>query len=153
MRYEIVKRVDFCFGHRLINYDGKCNQPHGHNGRVDIRLAANELDKLGMVADFRDVRHLVEDWINVHIDHRMVLQRGDPLIESIAALGQQVFEMDENPTTENMARLLYYKVKELGFPVVSLTLWETPDSCATYTPDRASLTAGNGSAAVRQPVE
>ncbi len=150
MKYEIVKHVDFCFGHRLIDYDGKCNQPHGHNGRVEIRLAADELDELGMVADFRDVRHAVGGWIDAHIDHRMVLRRDDPLIGAIEALGQQVFEMDENPTTENMARLLYDKVAELGFPVVSLTLWETPDSHATYTPERIPLAADNGAAALRQ---
>ena len=148
--FEIVKHIDFCFGHRLMDYDGKCNQPHGHNGRVEIHLAADELDALGMVADFRDVRHAVEDWIDAHIDHRMVLRRDDPLIEAIEALGQHVFEMDENPTTENMARLLYGKVAELGFPVASLTLWETPDSYATYTLERTLLAADNGAAALRQ---
>ena len=81
--YEIVKHIDFCFGHRLLDYEGKCNQPHGHNGRAEIRLQADSLDDLGMVADFRDVRRTVESWINANLDHRMILQRGDPLIDAI----------------------------------------------------------------------
>ena len=132
--FEIVKHIDFCFGHRLIDYQGKCNQPHGHNGRVEIRLAADTLDELGMVADFREVRRTVEAWIDENLDHRMVLRRGDPLIDAIEALGQHAYVMDDNPTTENLARLVFHQVQEAGLPVVGVTLWETPDSYATYAP-------------------
>ena len=76
--YEIVKHIDFCFGHRLIDYQGKCNQPHGHNGRVEIRLASDTLDEMGMVADFRDVRRSMQTWIDENLDHRMILRRDDP---------------------------------------------------------------------------
>lgn len=133
--YEIVKHIEFCFGHRLIDYDGKCNQPHGHNGRAEIRLARDKLNQKGMVADFRDIRHSMQAWIDEHLDHRMILQRGDPLIDAIEGLGQHAYVIEENPTTENLARLLYEQTKSQGFPVVSVTLWETPDSCATYTPN------------------
>ena len=118
--YEIVKHIDFCFGHRLMDYEGKCNQPHGHNGRAEIRLQADSLDDLGMVADFRDVRRTVEAWINANLDHRMILRRGDPLIEAIEGLGQRAYVMDENPTTENMARMLFQEVRQLGLPVVGV---------------------------------
>ena len=134
--YEIVKHIEFCFGHRLIDYDGKCNQPHGHNGRVEIRLARNKLNGQGMVADFRDIRRSMQAWIDEQLDHRMILQRGDPLIEAIENLGQHVYVIEENPTTENLARLLYEQTESQGFPVVSVTLWETSDSYATYTPNR-----------------
>ncbi|MCY3913106.1 MAG: 6-carboxytetrahydropterin synthase [Chloroflexi bacterium] len=142
--YEIVKHIDFCFGHRLMDYEGKCNQPHGHNGRAEIRLRADSLDDLGMVADFRDVRRTVESWINANLDHRMILQRGDPLIEAIESLGQRAYVMDENPTTENMARMLFQQVRQLGLPVVGVTLWETPDSYATYAPEPARAARPNG---------
>ena len=138
--YEIVKHIDFCFGHRLIDYQGKCNQPHGHNGRVEIRLASDTLDEMGMVADFRDVRHSIQTWIDEHLDHRMILRRDDPLVEAIQALGQHAYLIDDNPTTENLARLVFEQTRALGFPVIAVTLWETPDSHATYTP--ASAGAG-----------
>ena len=132
--YEIVKHIDFCFGHRLIDYQGKCNQPHGHNGRVEIRLASDTLDEMGMVADFRDVRHSIQTWIDEHLDHRMILRRDDPLVEAIQALGQHAYLIDDNPTTENLARLVFEQTRALGFPVIAVTLWETPDSHATYAP-------------------
>ncbi len=144
--FEIVKHIDFCFGHRLMEYDGKCNQPHGHNGRAEIHLASETLDEMGMVADFRDVRHTVEAWINDNLDHRMILRRGDPFIDAIEGLGQHAFVMDENPTTENLARMLFERVEQLGFPVVAVTLWETPDSFATYAPKKARVADRNGAA-------
>ena len=133
--YEIVKHIDFCFGHRLIDYQGKCNQPHGHNGRVEIRLASDTLDEMGMVADFRDVRRSMQTWIDEHLDHRMILRRDDPLVAAIQALGQHAYLIDDNPTTENLARLVFEQTQALGFPVIAVTLWETPDSHATYTPN------------------
>lgn len=147
--FEIVKHIDFCFGHRLVDYQGKCNQPHGHNGLVEIRLASATLDEMGMVADFRDVRHTVEAWIGENLDHRMILRRDDPLIAAIEALGQSAYVMDENPTTENLSKLLFEIVKDLGFPVVAVTLWETPDSYATFAPDVSSVPIANGAIAAR----
>ena len=146
--FEIVKHIDFCFGHRLLEYEGKCNQPHGHNGRLEIRLTAEGLDGLGMVADFRDVRHRVEDWIEDNLDHRMILQRGDPLVAAIEALGQWVYTIDEPPTTENLAKLIYSHVKAMGFSVASVTLWETPDSYATFSPQAVDAMASNGERAI-----
>ena len=137
--YEIVKHIDFCFGHRLIDYQGKCNQPHGHNGRVEIRLASDTLDEMGMVADFRDVRRSMQAWIDENLDHRMILRRDDPLAEAIQALGQHAYLIDDNPTTENLARLVCEQAQALGFPVIAVTLWETPDSYATYAPTPASV--------------
>ena len=144
--FEIVKHIDFCFGHRLLDYEGKCNQPHGHNGRAEIRLRAESLDGLGMVADFRDVRRTVEAWINANLDHRMILQRGDPLIDAIEGLGQRAFVMAENPTTENLARMLFQQGQQLGLPVAAVTLWETPDSYATYAPALVGAVQANGAA-------
>ena len=42
--YQVVKEIHFCYGHRLMNYDGKCAHPHGHNGKIEIELAAPKLD-------------------------------------------------------------------------------------------------------------
>ena len=144
MMYEIVKRVDFSFGHRLVDYQGKCNRPHGHNGVAEIRLATDTLDEAGMVADFGDVGDAVGGWIKAHLDHRMILRADDPLARAVAALGDDAYLMAEEPTAENMARMIYSKASEMGLPVVSVTMWETPDSRATYAPAQAESGAGDG---------
>jgi hypothetical protein len=50
--HRVTKLIDFCYGHRLMNYDGKCRHLHGHNGRLEVDLESRELDRLGMVLDF-----------------------------------------------------------------------------------------------------
>ena len=50
--YSVTRELTFCYGHRLLNYDGKCRHLHGHNGRAVITLSAPALDGLGMVVDF-----------------------------------------------------------------------------------------------------
>ena len=142
--YEIVKRVDFSFGHRLVDYDGKCNRPHGHNGVAEVRLAADELDEAGMVADFGDVGDAVGGWIDANLDHRMILRADDPLAPALAELGEGAYLIDEEPTAENLAKLIYEEVSEMQLPVVSVTLWETSDSRATYSPMGVDSGAGNG---------
>ena len=94
-----------------------------------------------MVADFRDIRRGIQAWIDEHLDHRMILRRDDPLVEAIQALGQHAYLIDDNPTTENLARLVFEQTLALGFPVIAVTLWETPDSYATYAPTPATVGA------------
>ena len=54
--HRIIKTIDFCYGHRLPEYFGKCQHPHGHNGRAEIVLESTDLDEQGMVADFAKVK-------------------------------------------------------------------------------------------------
>jgi len=49
--HTIVKRLTFCYGHRLMDYGGKCRHPHGHNGTLEIELAGDTLDSRGMLVD------------------------------------------------------------------------------------------------------
>ena len=130
--YEIVKRVDFSFGHRLVNYDGKCNRPHGHNGVAEVRLAAEALDEAGMVADFGDVGDAVGAWIDDNLDHRMILWREDPAVAVLENLGEPVYLLDCNPTAENIARHIFEKVGQAGLELSRVCLWETSTSYATY---------------------
>ena len=51
-RYRVAKEIAFCYGHRLLDYAGKCRHLHGHNGRAVITLESDRLDALGMVVDF-----------------------------------------------------------------------------------------------------
>lgn len=132
--FRVTREIDFCYGHRLINYDGKCKFLHGHNGTAIIALEAEQLDDRGMVLDFSDIKRVVSGWIDDNLDHRMLLHQADPLVGVLKNLGEPVFLMEENPTAENIARLIHQFTASRGFPVVETQLWETPHCFATYRP-------------------
>jgi len=130
--YRITQQIDFCYGHRLLNYAGKCRYLHGHNGRVQIALEAEELDNRGMLIDFTDVKSSVGAWIDAELDHRMILHEDDPALPMLLEMGEPLHVIPRNPTAENIARLIYEFAKSENLPVTEVTLWETPKSQATY---------------------
>ena len=130
--FSVSREIDFCYGHRLLNYAGKCCHLHGHNGRVIITFEASGLDKQGMVLDFTEIKRVISGWIDENIDHRMVLQRDDPAVPALQAMNEPLYLMDVNPTAENIARLIFDVARQKGFPVVDVRLWETPHCCARY---------------------
>ena len=134
--YQVTKEIRFCYGHRLLNYDGKCRHLHGHNGRAVITLAAASLDALGMVMDFSRIKQVVGAWIDAHLDHRMLLHKDDPVLPELKRQSEPVFLLDVNPTAENIAKLIYDFTASQGFPVLEVRLWETDDSYAIYRPGK-----------------
>lgn len=133
--FRVTREIDFCYGHRLLNYQGKCKHLHGHNGRAVITIEAEKLDQRGMVLDFSDIKRVVSNWIDENLDHRMILRRDDPARAALEALGEPLFLVDENPTAENIAKLIFDYTKSQGFPIVEVRLWETPRCFATYSDD------------------
>jgi 6-pyruvoyltetrahydropterin/6-carboxytetrahydropterin synthase len=133
--YRVTREIDFCYGHRLLNYSGKCRHLHGHNGRAVIAIEAPELDYRGMVLDFSDIKQVVSNWIDEQLDHRMLLHRDDPAVAALTALGEPLHLLDVNPTAENIAKLIYDFTASQGFPIVEVRLWETPRCFATYGPN------------------
>ena len=131
--FRVTREIHFCYGHRLLNYDGKCRHLHGHNGRAVIVLAADKLDELGMVVDFSQIKRIVGGWVDDALDHKMILHRDDPALPLLRQQSEPVFVVDVNPTAENIAKLIFDYVKQQGFPVVEVTLWETENSHATYS--------------------
>lgn len=132
--FQVTREIRFCYGHRLLNYDGKCRHLHGHNGRAVITLQADRLDALGMVVDFSTIKKVVNSWIDQHLDHRMILHKDDPALPFLQKQNEPVFLMDVNPTAENIAKLIFDHALSQGFPVVEVKLWETEDSFAVYRP-------------------
>jgi 6-pyruvoyltetrahydropterin/6-carboxytetrahydropterin synthase len=130
--FRVTREIDFCYGHRLLNYDGKCRHLHGHNGRAVIVLEATDLDARGMVLDFSDIKQVVSQWIDETLDHRMILCRDDPAVPVLKKLGEPLYLIDTNPTAENIAKLIFQFTAQRGFPVVETHLWETPRCYATY---------------------
>jgi 6-pyruvoyltetrahydropterin/6-carboxytetrahydropterin synthase len=130
--FRVSREIDFCYGHRLLNYAGKCKYLHGHNGRAIITIESATLDERGMVLDFSDIKNVVSAWIDEKLDHRMLLSRTDPAVPMLEKMGEPLFLMDENPTAENIAKLIYEFTASRGFPIVECQLWETPRCYATY---------------------
>ncbi len=131
--FSVTKRIDFCYGHRLMDYDGVCKHPHGHNAVAEVEVRTDTLDPRNMVMDFSDIKRVVKGWIDRELDHKMILRHDDPLVALLEGIGEPIFKLDSNPTVERIARLVYDVSREQGIPVVRVTVWETPTSWATYT--------------------
>ncbi|HWB18291.1 MAG TPA: 6-carboxytetrahydropterin synthase [Vicinamibacterales bacterium] len=130
--YLVTKRIDFCYGHRLLEYDGVCKHPHGHNAIVEVDVRTDHLDSRNMVADFSDIKRVVKGWIDRELDHKMILRQDDPLVEPLTRLNEPVFTLESNPTVERIAKLIFDISRDEGLPVVAVRVWETPTSFAEY---------------------
>jgi 6-pyruvoyltetrahydropterin/6-carboxytetrahydropterin synthase len=131
--YSVTKRIDFCYGHRLLDYEGVCKHPHGHNAIVEVEIQTDALDRRNMVADFGDIKRVVKSWIDRELDHKMILRHDDPLTRTLQEMGEPVYVVDSNPTVERIARLIFEYASTQGLPVVRVKVWETPTSFAEYT--------------------
>ena len=134
--YRVSKSVSFCYGHRLLNYRGKCQHLHGHNARAVITLQSATLDKRGMVEDFSELKRLVWEWLDSEIDHTLLLHKDDPILPLLQDSGERVRMTEENPTAEVIAKMIYEYVAAKGFPVTDVKLWETETSYASYSNNR-----------------
>jgi 6-pyruvoyltetrahydropterin/6-carboxytetrahydropterin synthase len=130
--YQVTQELAFCYGHRLLGHPGKCARLHGHNARVFVTLQAERLDGQGMVADFDAIERRVRAYVEETLDHRMLLQRDDPVAPALQRLGEPYVALDFPPTAENLARLLFEVVEAAGLPVVEVRFLEQPGSVASF---------------------
>lgn len=121
--FEITVEETFAAGHALRNYRGKCENVHGHNYRVQVTLAGEELDAAGLLVDFVEVKQALHAVVD-RLDHQFL---------------NDVPPFDElNPSAENMARHIFEELGK-GLPrgraaVTAVKLWETDTASATYRP-------------------
>jgi len=122
--YEVTVEAGFSSGHYLRNYHGKCENPHGHNYKVRITLAGEQLDASGLLLDFKILKNVLRPTID-YVDHQM-LNDIVPFIEL-------------NPSAENIARYFYdqtsHQLLDLTqgrVRVKDCTIWETDSTTATY---------------------
>jgi len=122
--YEITVEDTFAAGHYLRNYRGKCENPHGHNYKVRVTLAGDELDKAGLLLDFKEVKDAMRHVVD-RLDHQMINE-----LEPFVTL---------NPSAENLARYFYEQTNsrmqsatEGRVRVKDVTIWETDTTAATY---------------------
>jgi 6-pyruvoyltetrahydropterin/6-carboxytetrahydropterin synthase len=128
--------VTFEAGHRLLFYKGKCESPHGHTFKVEILVSSENLNDLGFVVDFVELKDKVNRWIEENWDHAFLVSGEDQelrrALDSLTDKKVFVFE-DGNPSAENMARFFYQKVAEwYGKLVTRVRVWESPYDYAEY---------------------
>ena len=137
--YQITCQVEFDSAHRLFGYEGPCKHLHGHHYVAEVTVRGMELDRLGMVVDFGDLKGPVVSWINEHWDHNVLLHPHDILLEGSGKvfLGESPFVIPSgNPTAENMAKGLYEVVVGLlpsCVEMVRVRLYETPGCWVDYS--------------------
>ncbi|MCQ8180281.1 6-carboxytetrahydropterin synthase [Methylomonas sp. SURF-1] len=133
--YIITKEVYFCYGHRLMNHPGKCRNLHGHSVKASISIRQEQLNSQGMVCDFSDVKACVESFIDDILDHNFLLHKDDPIIPALIANDERYLAIDEHPTAEVLSKMIYQYVKQQGFNVDQVVLWETASANACYRED------------------
>jgi len=119
--YELTVESGFSAAHRLRDYQGKCENLHGHNWTVEVTIGSKQLDNRGMVIDFRKIKEKLGRVLD-RLDHTYLNELSE--FKKI------------NPTSENIAGYIYSRLKNLirGEKIIvkKVSVWETEDSSATY---------------------
>ena len=133
-------KTESCFdaAHFLTDYDGKCENLHGHRWRVVAYLEVERLQESGqmkdMVIDFGDfkaaLRQLTEEF-----DHTFLVEEGSLMEETLRCLKAEEFNLTMLPfrtTAENLATYFATKLADKGLPIVQVDVYETPNNCAIW---------------------
>jgi len=123
--FQVSVEETFSAGHALRGYKGKCENVHGHNYRVRVTLEGPQLDSVGLLVDFTQLKKVIRE-IMGRLDHQFMND-----LEPFTTV---------NPSAENVAKYFYdevtRKLKDLppGARVTDVLLWETDTSRAQYRP-------------------
>jgi 6-pyruvoyltetrahydropterin/6-carboxytetrahydropterin synthase len=123
--FQVSVEETFSAGHALRGYQGKCENPHGHNYRVRVTIEGERLDAIGLLYDFTHVKRILRGLIE-GVDHKF--------------LNDQAPFDTLNPSAENMAKFFYdeasRQIQQASHAprITSITVWETDETSATYTP-------------------
>lgn len=137
-------KTESCFdsAHFLNEYDGKCENLHGHRWKVVATIEQDELRQdrqmRDMVIDFADFKRALRA-LTEELDHIFIVQEGSLMPETIELLEKETFKLFMVPfrtTSENFAKYFADKLIEQGFPVSEIQVYETPLNCAIYRPER-----------------
>jgi len=130
---RLTSEFTFDAAHRIVGHPGKCAYLHGHTYRLTVTVSAEQLDALGMVMDFEDLRALVKKAFLHRWDHATLLSRGDPLVPAIASVQADAPErsitLDAQPTAEILTRLAFRAIREslpAGVTLERVAVWESP---------------------------
>jgi 6-pyruvoyltetrahydropterin/6-carboxytetrahydropterin synthase len=123
--FEVMIERNFSSAHQLRGYRGKCENLHGHNYRIEIYARGRELDNIGLLVDFVELKAAADEIVN-YLDHRNINELPP-------------FDEELNPSAENLARYILERVSaQVGderVQVYKVRCFETPTSVATYQLD------------------
>lgn len=115
--YELKAQMYFSAAHHLLNYEGDCENQHGHNWLVEAFVKGDKLDKSNILIDYKILKKELKTVLD-YIDH------------------QDINELPEfkgvSPSSEILAKFIYDKMKEKISITSKISVWETPTSCASY---------------------
>jgi 6-pyruvoyltetrahydropterin/6-carboxytetrahydropterin synthase len=121
--FQVSVEETFSSGHALRGYKGKCENPHGHNYRVQVTLEGPQLDAIGLLVDFTELKEVMRNIIK-RLDHQFIND-----LEPFKTV---------NPSAENMAKYFYDEIsgKLVGLPpgakITDVVIWETDTAMARY---------------------
>jgi 6-pyruvoyltetrahydropterin/6-carboxytetrahydropterin synthase len=136
----VTKEITFDAAHMLSGYDGLCGNLHGHTYRLQLTVGSERLNESGMVVDFGELKAFLKEQAADKFDHAIIFagegSRGESeeaLLHWAKKFGQRHFVLPRGfPTAESMAQYVFDTANR-RFAVVSVKLWETPDSFAEVT--------------------
>ncbi len=119
--YKLKVVTSFAAAHNLNNYQGECENLHGHNWRVEVSVTATELDKAGLCIDFKVLKAETKELLNT-LDHKY--------------LNELHCFSGDSPSSENISRYIYHelskKLNDGNVKVDMITVWESDFACASY---------------------
>ena len=122
--YELCIHERFSSAHQLRGYKGKCENLHGHNWKVEVRVRAEELNSIGLAMDFHDLKAMAREIVG-SLDHGF--------------LNDKPAFRERNPSSENIAKWIFgemsEKLKGEQVRMMSVTVWESDTASATYHED------------------
>jgi len=122
--YRLMIKTSFAAAHNLINYQGDCENLHGHNWRVEVVVAAKELDKAGLGIDFKILKKQTNSLLD-ELDHKY--------------LNDLTPFKNDSPSSENISRYLFERLSETlnneKITVEKINVWESENACASYSLD------------------
>ena len=139
--YSLKTSATFDSAHFLKGYSGKCANIHGHRWTVEAEIQCETLqsdgEKRGMIIDFGEFKAIMKSLAD-KFDHTLIYETGSLKEKTRKALEEEKFRLTEvtfRPTAENFAEYFYQYLKETDLPIICVTVYETPNNCASYRED------------------
>lgn len=124
-KFEVMIERNFSSAHQLRGYKGKCENLHGHNYKIEIYARGRELDNIGLLVDFGELKDAADEVVQ-YLDHRNINELPP-------------FDVELNPSAENLARYILERVSarvgDERVQIYKVRCFETPTSIATYQLD------------------
>lgn len=144
-----TRRLEFDAAHRVMRHESKCASLHGHRYVLEVTCRAVELDTVGRVVDFGQIKAVFGKWIDDNLDHTTLVNREDTslkgwvmqahLMSPDSNKTRKPYVVDGEPTAEVLANHLFWMASAMlnreGMKVCHMRVYETPNCYADYECD------------------